>query len=432
MWFVNLLKGHRTPIIVVPGLFGSMSNEIIPGTGSWSFGIAKYAYEPFINMLEEMGYVQNKDLFIAFYDWRKQIPHSAKDYLYMKIKEVKRKTKAKKVHLICHSMGGLVARAYVQSDYYENDVQQLIILATPNAGSTPNYSYWTGGKMPGHGHHFNAVHLYMEVYLWLLGKLYKGNQIEAIHKHFKGLKDIMPGKDYGSYLINENKNGTMSFLSYEKMKTKNPFIDSLNDNRILIEKRGIKVTLIAGIGEETVQYLEVIPSDSKTKWADGQVVGEIKTDAGDGNASLNSVFLINGDKYMLRGSHIEILTESEPILRKKLLGKGLSNHKKTAKTKEEKDEIMILTEGKGDFYISEDKEYKHVKKGMNFTCGNIHYEQFSDTLSCLLISGKDLNNIRLKYRAKSERPVEIIMKQKGMQGKSLQNNMSAENEIEII
>jgi hypothetical protein len=44
----------KTPIVFVPGLFGSMSNIIIPGTGNWSFGVSAFVYEPFIMMLNSI------------------------------------------------------------------------------------------------------------------------------------------------------------------------------------------------------------------------------------------------------------------------------------------------------------------------------------------------------------------------------------------
>ena len=60
------MRKGKTPIVFIPGLFGSMSNIIIPGTGNWSFGLSAFVYEPFIMMLESMGYERNKDLFICF------------------------------------------------------------------------------------------------------------------------------------------------------------------------------------------------------------------------------------------------------------------------------------------------------------------------------------------------------------------------------
>lgn len=50
------------------------------------------------------------------------------------IADAKKKTGAGKVDLIAFSMGGLNARAYLESSLYENDVRRAIILGTPMAG----------------------------------------------------------------------------------------------------------------------------------------------------------------------------------------------------------------------------------------------------------------------------------------------------------
>lgn len=50
------------------------------------------------------------------------------------IEQARQVTGADRVHLIGHSMGGLVARAYVESTEYENDVASAIMLGTPNGG----------------------------------------------------------------------------------------------------------------------------------------------------------------------------------------------------------------------------------------------------------------------------------------------------------
>lgn len=50
------------------------------------------------------------------------------------IANVKKQTGAAKVDLIAFSMGGLNARAYLESSLYENDVRRSIILGTPMAG----------------------------------------------------------------------------------------------------------------------------------------------------------------------------------------------------------------------------------------------------------------------------------------------------------
>lgn len=56
----------------------------------------------------------------------------------------------------------------------------------------------------------------------------------------------------------------------------------------------------------------MIPSHSKIIWADGKVVGDILTKLGDGNTITNSVFLLDGEKYIVHGSHNEVLYKSNP------------------------------------------------------------------------------------------------------------------------
>ncbi|MGN7469102.1 lipase/acyltransferase domain-containing protein [Brevibacillus sp. SAFN-007a] len=310
---------QKVPIVFVPGLFGSMNDQIIPGTGDWSFGLARTAYEPFIRMLEQMGYRLNKQLFVAFYDWRRPIGISAEHSLVPVIQWAKQATGASYVNLVCHSMGGLVARAYVQGDTYQNDVDQLLAFATPNAGSPISYCYWAGGKLPRTvpGKR-NVLEIYMNVYLAYLeqGKPFK--RVQAIQRHFPSLLDLVPSADYGEYLL-EKKNGAESFVPYSRMVVKNHYMDLLNSTMELIYERNIRVTVVAGIGQQTIHYLHTVPSQSPTKWVDGRVVGSISSSAGDGSVMAKSVFALEGDKYYVEATHLDILYKSESLLRQ-LLG----------------------------------------------------------------------------------------------------------------
>lgn len=150
MFFSSMIfrKGDNNPIIFIPGIYGSMGNDIIPRTGEFSFGMAKSIYMPIINNLEDLGYRLEKDLFIVYYDWRKKNLYSAKKYLIPMIRKVKEITGAKKINIICHSMGGIVARAYIQSELYVYDIDKLIMFGTPNSGSVNAYYFWGGGQIP--------------------------------------------------------------------------------------------------------------------------------------------------------------------------------------------------------------------------------------------------------------------------------------------
>ena len=87
------------PIIFIPGLFGSFGNDIIPGTGSFSFGAAEDVYRPMIDNLKNMGYVEGKNLFICFYDWRKESLYLSEKYLLPLVRRVNEITVYNKVNI---------------------------------------------------------------------------------------------------------------------------------------------------------------------------------------------------------------------------------------------------------------------------------------------------------------------------------------------
>jgi len=54
-----------------------------------------------------------------------------------------------KVIIIAHSLGGIITRAYVESDLYQKDVQRVFIFGSPNAGSTlATTGIWVIGYWP--------------------------------------------------------------------------------------------------------------------------------------------------------------------------------------------------------------------------------------------------------------------------------------------
>ncbi len=146
---------EREPVVIVPGLVGSHNPECIlqdrcaPNVGTWDFTPTVDWYDPLIMRLESEGYEQGRDLFIAYYDWRQSNIESAVEYLKPKIDEALAASGASKVDIVAHSMGGLVARAYVQSGpAYRGDVDQLIMLGTPNEGAADAYTVLESGELP--------------------------------------------------------------------------------------------------------------------------------------------------------------------------------------------------------------------------------------------------------------------------------------------
>lgn len=63
------------------------------------------------------------------------------------IELIKDKTGADKVIIVGHSMGGLSAREYIRSSYYQNDVAKLITIGTPHLGAkSDNLNVWWFGN----------------------------------------------------------------------------------------------------------------------------------------------------------------------------------------------------------------------------------------------------------------------------------------------
>ena len=140
------------PVVIVPGMLSSVNFKATfqdEEGGAWDFfPYFGNVYRGLTERLEAAGFTEGQDLFIAHYDWRQSNDESANEYLKPVIDQAKQISGADKVDIIAHSMGGLVARSYIQGPSYDNDVDQLITLGTPHLGAADAYVAWEGGQMP--------------------------------------------------------------------------------------------------------------------------------------------------------------------------------------------------------------------------------------------------------------------------------------------
>lgn len=154
--------GKQVPVLLVPGIMGSCSTEKQPFdwlyprlpavAPSWNSGELKLldplwtvGWHKITSALTNIGYIEDVTIFSVPYDWSLSIPEIADKYLVPWIEEAKHKSGSDKVDIIAHSMGGLVARAYIQSAAYKNDVRKLAMVGTPNQGANAVYYIWAGG-----------------------------------------------------------------------------------------------------------------------------------------------------------------------------------------------------------------------------------------------------------------------------------------------
>lgn len=299
------------PIVFIPGLFGSLGDDIIPGTGNFSFGFEDYVYRPFIEILNAMGYVEGQNLFISYYDWRKPVLESVNKYLLPDIEKVKMKTGADKVILIAHSLGGLLGRAYMS--YFEPFcVDKLIMIGTPNLGSVNSYYSWSGGELYYSKLKNNIIYNGIKVGFALYYRLFHNiDYIDAVRNLFPIAKDLLPSYIYGNYLILD-EDGINKEIPIEDMSIDNSFLNIMEAKCMNINN----IFTVSGSGIPTNEKLFVnMKNMGKNKWVDGRPIKSYKTLDGDGTVTTTSSLGNFGtNNIILQGNHTAILHKSKDYL----------------------------------------------------------------------------------------------------------------------
>jgi hypothetical protein len=147
-WIGKTVAPKLNPVILIPGFFGSWKVS-----DKMELDPIMHTYDNLWEALRAAGYEKDKTLFAFPYNWRQSNATTSK-ILAEKILDVKNicvdaaleDYDCSMVDLVAHSMGGLIARAYIEGDKYLNDVDQLIFLATPQRGAPMAYLSWEGGE----------------------------------------------------------------------------------------------------------------------------------------------------------------------------------------------------------------------------------------------------------------------------------------------
>lgn len=166
------------PVIIVPGIMGSWNIS-----GRWQIDPIFHTYDNLMEALLAAGYKEdslfenNPTLFTFPYDWRQDNNITA-NLLKNKIQEIKTITGRDKVDIIAHSMGGLIARSYIEGVDYQNDIDQVIFLGTPHKGSPESYLKYEGA-------HFRGSIGPVQKYIF---------QIEAINHNYLDLIDYISAR----------------------------------------------------------------------------------------------------------------------------------------------------------------------------------------------------------------------------------------------
>ena len=283
----------RLPLLFVPGLGGSFNLPVLldwraPTLDGWQFPPFLDYGRTFLNMFTSAGYTRDRDLFVAFYDWRKSVNDSARLYLAPWIDRARRLAGADQVVLVAHSMGGLVARSYIQSSGYRGDVARLITLGTPHRGAPEAYYIWEGGDLRWD----STVTTVLDVYLWYLEHAHPFqtglDRLRTIRTQVMGVRDLLPIDDY----LADQAVPPHAFPEM-RMRERNLWGELLDapEGRATLFGR-VPVTTISGQGFITIRSLVVqapsAPTGDPSHYPDGAPTSEQTSGDGDGTVPLAS------------------------------------------------------------------------------------------------------------------------------------------------
>ena len=292
------IEKQINPVILVPGVMGSWNIS-----GRWQIDPIFHTYDNLMEALIVAGYKESSlmedkpTLFTFPYDWRQDNNITA-GLLKEKIQQVKAITGSNKVDIIAHSMGGLVARSYIEGSNYQNDIDQAIFLGTPHLGSPESYLKYGGGDG------FFTTGEKLAKYLFQVEAAFNGyfDLTDYIRAKVLTVEQLLPTFDYLKDKLPDN---VWQLRPYPLNYPQNNYLENLNSQAVVdLLKQRVKITnIVSNLGlNSTLNYLKVIadPNTTDNKWQSGypenlgQTLDSLEMGSGDDTVPLISAAGLNG------------------------------------------------------------------------------------------------------------------------------------------
>lgn len=312
--WVGKAPDRRDPVVVIPGILGSEQKN-----GVWVMDPILHTYDNLLDTFRANGYKDGVDLFPFPYDWRQSNVDTAIE-LKKRINEVRNICDCGKVDIVAHSMGGLVARQYIQSENYENDVDQLIFMGTPHLGAPKAYLTWEAGEF-GYGPKDEFAEF---LYSREGKKLGYNNLFSYIHNlPIISIQELLPTYDY----LKDKELNTLRI--YPNLYPRNAFLENLNQNSSSLFRYNIEIhNFIGDLGDNrTINSIRVIGSKLLPLWEHGfpEDYEDINDDtilddfglevgSGDGTVPLISSGYINKNVQIIKSEHSELVTDVQGLV----------------------------------------------------------------------------------------------------------------------
>lgn len=305
------------PVILIPGIMGSWESN-----GTWQLDPILHTYDNLWQALLNAGYERNKNLFALPYEWRNSNIDNA-ILFKQKVEEVKDTSQSDKVDIVAHSMGGLLSRWYVQGGDFQDDIDQLIFLATPHMGATKSYLTWEGGET---GTTLKDITLKTLMQHEAEKSGYTGLYSYVRTRPVISISELLPVYNY-LYDVQ-----TKSLRAYPDNYPVNHLIDYLSDPGHQGPLSDINITnIVAQAGaESTVNIIRVVPPKKKwNKWEHGYPYGYalpfgehgLGYSQGDNTVpeQSNAGFL-GGHDIVMQSTHTDVVTDAQKLVIQELTG----------------------------------------------------------------------------------------------------------------
>ncbi len=294
-----------TKAIIIPGLGASWNADALLNckpdgyTGNWTLNpVATAIYEPIQTALAAVGVTP----LLFSYDWRRSVT-SNREALASFI--AANTTGLERVHMVGHSMGGLVGRAYYESHKGDATLDHLLTAGSSHEGTPYAYPAWSGGEI------WNGDILF-RIYLTLLVKrcnrAYGTSNRESIQQFIPSIQELLPTTDY----LRNSKTNTI--IPVATMQAKNSWLPNAFFDPPFAPS---VVGSLLGTGRNTLRSMDVRPPSrrevARGDWRDGNPNKRDLTDDGDGTVLASSAAIDGAQTIVLPQSHVGLIQSSEGI-----------------------------------------------------------------------------------------------------------------------
>lgn len=254
-------------------------------------------YQGFYDYMAKEGYgfeepIEGRVFYDFVYDWRKDNRMGRKS-LDVKVNQVLKETKADKVILVGHSMGGLQIRLYMNDEKHAKKVAGVIFLATPHHGAPQVYWAYT------YGYNFGNTKV-SDTRMWEVMKNWPAGY--QLLPDYPALQDAETGKFWtmdqqlatdfyseqeyshaqGGWMQNDKSYRPHAGLPQPKF-AKDALAFHQNELGDSVKKYPwVKYYMVAGTGQDTVQYFTARKETRPGFDLPILVLQKVKTKNGDG------------------------------------------------------------------------------------------------------------------------------------------------------